>query len=98
MGRQMIRAFSAGVLGTMNPGAMPQACDECCAFGAKHIPFRKGEDKGEEFPARRLARRTLTVPSLLPRVRRKRDPNESFTSTVPLRARSMSILNRAMIV
>jgi hypothetical protein len=37
------RAFSAGAFwGAMNPGALPQACDEYCrAFGAQHIPARR---------------------------------------------------------
>src|SRR5438034_11136899 len=34
---EMNRAFSADALGTLGPEAMPQACDECCAFGANHI-------------------------------------------------------------
>src|SRR6266576_6292633 len=31
--------FQRWCLGTMNPGAMPQACDECSAFGANTYPF-----------------------------------------------------------
>jgi len=31
------RAFSAGAFGSLNPGALPQAGDECCAFGAEQI-------------------------------------------------------------
>ena len=34
--REVNRAFSADVCLSTNPGALPQAGDECCAFGAKH--------------------------------------------------------------
>jgi hypothetical protein len=35
---QVNRAFSAGAWGLANPGALPQARCECCAFGAKQKP------------------------------------------------------------
>jgi hypothetical protein len=34
------RAFSAGALVLRNPGAMPQAGGECCAFGANMYLFQ----------------------------------------------------------
>ena len=35
--KEVNRGFSAGGLGSTNPGALLQAPDETCAFGAEHI-------------------------------------------------------------